>query len=92
MRLKALLRSAGLDDPIGGSGSEVDRVVHDSRVVASGDLFCCVPGSTYDGHEFAEGAVRAGAIAVIAERTLDLPVPVVIADSVRRVMLSLIHI
>ena len=86
MRLKALLRSAGLDDPIGGSGSEVDRVVHDSRVVASGDLFCCIPGTTYDGHEFAERAVRAGAVAVIAERTLDLPVPVVIADSVRRVM------
>ena len=70
--MKALLHSAGFDDPIGGSGPEVGRVVHDSRVVASGDLFCCVPGTTYDGHEFAERAVRAGAVAVIAERTLDL--------------------
>ncbi len=86
MRLKALLHSAGLEDPIEGSGPEVDRVVHDSRVVASGDLFCCIPGSTYDGHEFAERAVRAGAAAVIAERALDLPVPVVIVDSVRREM------
>ena len=50
MRLEALLRSAGLDDPVEGGGPEVGRVAHDSRVVVTGDLFCCVPGGTYDGH------------------------------------------
>ena len=33
MRLEALLRSAGLDDPIEGVGPEVVRVAHDTRVV-----------------------------------------------------------
>ena len=90
MRLEALLRLAGLNDPVEGGGPEVGRVVHDSRVVVTGDLFCCVPGDTYDGHDFAEGAVMAGAAAVLAERTLDLPVPVVIVNSVRRAMPHLV--
>jgi UDP-N-acetylmuramoyl-L-alanyl-D-glutamate--2,6-diaminopimelate ligase len=90
VRLEALLRSAGLNDPVEGGGPEVGRVVHDSRVVVTGDLFCCVPGDTYDGHDFAEGAVTAGAVAVLAERTLDLPVPVVIVNSVRRAMPHLV--
>ena len=90
MRLEALLRSAGLDDPVEGGGPEVGRVAHDSRVVVTGDLFCCVPGDTHDGHDFAEGAVTAGAAAVLAERPLDLPVPVVIVNSVRRAMPHLV--
>ena len=61
MRLEALLRSAGLDDPVEGGDPEVGRVAHDSRVVVTGDLFCCVPGDTHDGHDFAEGAVTARA-------------------------------
>ncbi len=36
-----------------------------------GDLFCCVPGELSDGHDFAEAAAAAGAVAIVCERPLD---------------------
>jgi UDP-N-acetylmuramoyl-L-alanyl-D-glutamate--2,6-diaminopimelate ligase len=41
-----------------------------------------VPGERADGHDFARGAVERGAVALVVERSLDLPVPqVVVRDS-----------
>ncbi len=39
----------------------------DSREVAAGDIFVCIPGERVDGHEFAAQAVAQGAVAVLAE-------------------------
>ena len=60
-----------LDEPGAGPGRLVDAT-HDSRQVAPGFLFCCVPGANVDGHEFAPAAVEAGATALLVERPLDL--------------------
>ena len=73
MRLGDLLAALGADvvPPVEDhSDTVVRRVVHDSRLVQAGDMFCCVPGATYDGHAFAEGAEDAGATAILAERPL----------------------
>lgn len=66
------------------SSSTVDGPVHtDSRLVVPGSVFFALPGDTTDGSLFAPAAVDAGAVLVIAERRLDLPVPViVVADGV----------
>lgn len=40
----------------------------DSRKVKKGDLFFCLPGENVDGHDFAEAAVKNGALAVIGTR------------------------
>lgn len=64
----------------------VGTAVHDSRLVRSGDLFCCVPGEHHDGHDHAAEAVAAGAGALLCERPLDLGVPELIVPSVRRAM------
>ena len=47
----------------------------DSRAVESGDLFCAIPGTRVDGHDFVEAAAAAGAVAAVVERPLDAPVP-----------------
>ena len=65
---------------------EVMRVVHDSRVVEPGDLFCCIPGAHHDGHDHVEQAVEAGATAVLAEHPVASDAPVVIVQSVRQTM------
>ncbi len=65
---------------------EVMRVVHDSRVVEPGDLFCCIPGAHHDGHDHVEQAVEAGATAVLAEHPVASDAPVVIVHSVRQTM------
>ncbi|MBS1264234.1 MAG: UDP-N-acetylmuramoyl-L-alanyl-D-glutamate--2,6-diaminopimelate ligase [Acidimicrobiaceae bacterium] len=89
MLLSALL--AATEQPFStlpGTGGDPDigRIVHDSRIVASGDLFCCISGQTSDGHAYAREAVEAGAAAVMAELPLDLDVPVLVVPSVRRLM------
>jgi len=49
----------------------VRRVTTDSRDVGAGDLFVCLEGPRFDGHDFAARALAAGAAAVLAHR--DLP-------------------
>ncbi|MFE6235407.1 UDP-N-acetylmuramoyl-tripeptide--D-alanyl-D-alanine ligase [Cellulosimicrobium sp. NPDC057862] len=56
-------------------------VVVDSRRVAPGSLFVALPGEHVDGHDFAPGAVAAGASLVLAARELD--VPCVVVDDVQ---------
>ncbi|HEX2575807.1 MAG TPA: UDP-N-acetylmuramoyl-L-alanyl-D-glutamate--2,6-diaminopimelate ligase [Aquihabitans sp.] len=70
----------------GDGAVEVRRAVHDSRAVGPGDLFCCVPGSAFDGHRYAPAAVEAGAAALLCERPLDLGVPELRVPSVRAAM------
>jgi UDP-N-acetylmuramoyl-L-alanyl-D-glutamate--2,6-diaminopimelate ligase len=89
MRLGSLLSAAGINATLletEAASIEVARVSHDSRSVQSGDLFCCVPGASHDGHDFASEAVRCGASVLVCERPLGLTTPTVIVPSVREAM------
>ncbi|MFN8017892.1 MAG: UDP-N-acetylmuramoyl-L-alanyl-D-glutamate--2,6-diaminopimelate ligase [Acidimicrobiales bacterium] len=66
--------------------TEVRRACHDSRAVATGDLFCCVRGAQHDGHDHAAAAVAAGAAALLCERPLGLGVPELLVPDVRAAM------
>ncbi|MGV9305194.1 UDP-N-acetylmuramoyl-tripeptide--D-alanyl-D-alanine ligase [Nonomuraea sp. NPDC003727] len=57
-------------------------VVIDSRAVEPGSLFVAIKGARVDGHDFADQAMAAGAVAVLATRPLAAP-SVVVADPVR---------
>jgi UDP-N-acetylmuramoyl-L-alanyl-D-glutamate--2,6-diaminopimelate ligase len=62
--------------------TEITDLAYDARAAGPGALFFCVPGMRADGHDFAPQAVAAGAVALVVQRTLDLPVPqLVVADS-----------
>jgi len=72
----------------------IRRVQHDSRAVEAGDLFVCIPGERADGHDFAQQAVEAGAVALVAsaDRVADLGglgVPVVGVRDPRAAMASI---
>lgn len=75
---------------IAGARTEGDAVVTgisaDSRDVHPGDIFCCVRGESFDGHRFVDAAVKAGAVAVLADTDVEVPVPVVHVPEVRRVI------
>ncbi len=47
----------------------VGEVRIDSRQVKTGDLFFCIPGENFDGHTFAPEVARAGALAIVAEKS-----------------------
>ena len=54
--------------------------------VRTGSLFICIKGYTVDGHDFAKSAVENGASAILAERPLDLDVPVIVVRDTERAM------
>jgi UDP-N-acetylmuramoyl-L-alanyl-D-glutamate--2,6-diaminopimelate ligase len=69
-----------------GADVAVVECTHDSRQVRPGWLFCALPGAHYDGHDYADAAVRAGARALLVQRFLDLDVPQLRVSSVRWAM------
>jgi len=85
MTLGELIAGVG---SVGGAGSDVgvSGLAYDSRLVAPGALFFCVPGYRSDGHDFAAQAVIDGAVALVVERPLGLGVPEVLVPSVRAAM------
>jgi UDP-N-acetylmuramoyl-L-alanyl-D-glutamate--2,6-diaminopimelate ligase len=54
--------------------------------VTEGALFCCVRGALADGHDFAAGAVDAGAVALLCERELPLSVAQAVVGDTRQAM------
>jgi UDP-N-acetylmuramoyl-L-alanyl-D-glutamate--2,6-diaminopimelate ligase len=58
-------------------------VTTDSRATRPGGAFVAYAGSTADAHDFAPQAVGLGAAFVIAERPVDVPVPVVLVANGR---------
>ncbi|MFF7067649.1 UDP-N-acetylmuramoyl-tripeptide--D-alanyl-D-alanine ligase [Streptomyces pseudovenezuelae] len=56
-------------------------VVIDSRQVKDGSLFAAFVGERVDGHDYADQAVRAGAVAVLAQRPVG--VPSIVVDDVQ---------
>ncbi len=64
----------------------VSGVTHDSRQVVDGSLFCCVRGSTTDGHDHAAAAVAAGATALLVDHPLDVAVSQMLVGDTRVAM------
>jgi len=58
-----------------GGDADIRGIATDSRKVAAGDLFVCLPGFTVDGHDYASLAIERGAAALVVERLLPVAVP-----------------
>lgn len=86
MELDALIRALTPREVIGYRRVDVLDLVYDVSRAEPGALFFCVPGRRADGHAFAREAVEAGAVALVAERQLDLDVPQLLVDDARAAM------
>ncbi len=73
----------------GGAPVDIKALAYDSRDVAPGTLFFCVPGARSDGHDHAAQAVARGAVALVVERPLALGVAELRVPSVREAMAPL---
>ena len=72
----------------------VEGVSTDSRDVRPGSLFVCIPGETFDGHDFAAKAAEAGAAALLASRNPfdgTPPVPVILVEDTVKALGRLAH-
>ena len=86
MNLERLLAALGQVDVLGGAPVEVLDLAYDARAVTPGAVFFCVPGARADGHDFAAEAVGRGAVALVVERPLELPVPQIVVPDARAAM------
>ncbi|GGJ55088.1 UDP-N-acetylmuramoyl-L-alanyl-D-glutamate--2,6-diaminopimelate ligase [Anoxybacillus voinovskiensis] len=86
MKLQTLLSYLHDFTIYSGENPTITSIEMDSRKVTKGALFICIKGFTVDGHAFASQAVANGAVAVIAERPVDVPVPVVLVRDSKRAM------
>ena len=54
-----------------GEEKEITGIAYDSRKVKKGDLFVCITGFQTDGHNYAQKAIEAGAVAILCEKEID---------------------
>ncbi|MFD0770991.1 UDP-N-acetylmuramoyl-L-alanyl-D-glutamate--2,6-diaminopimelate ligase [Bacillus sp. CGMCC 1.60114] len=84
MKLHTLVSSLHDFPVVPKENPEITSIEADSRKVKNGSLFVCIKGFTVDSHEFAKQAAAQGAAAIVAERPIDVDVPVVLVkDTVR---------
>jgi UDP-N-acetylmuramoyl-L-alanyl-D-glutamate--2,6-diaminopimelate ligase len=86
MDLERVVAALEPTDVLGRAPVELRDLAYDTRAVGPGSLFFCVPGARADGHDFAAEAVAHGAVAVVVERALDVPVPQLVVPSSRAAM------
>jgi len=86
MKLQKLLEYLHPILPFKGENPEITSIENDNRKVQKGSLFICIKGYTVDGHDFAASAINNGAVAILAERPLDLDVPVIVVNDTTRAM------
>lgn len=83
--IAALLRDDDLlIDSIGPEDVAVLGVSQDSRTVREGDLFLAWEGETHDAHAFVADAARAGAVAAVVERRVEVELPQLVVRNGRR--------
>jgi UDP-N-acetylmuramoyl-tripeptide--D-alanyl-D-alanine ligase len=73
MTLAEVARCLGTLADEGFEETVVGEVKTDSRTVEPGDLFFCIAGENFDGHEFAAQAAAGGACAIVASRMIEKP-------------------
>jgi UDP-N-acetylmuramoyl-L-alanyl-D-glutamate--2,6-diaminopimelate ligase len=86
IELEILTRAVQPSRTVNSAPVDVSDLAYDARAVVPGALFACVPGLRADGHDFAADAVARGAVALIVEHELDLPVPQLVVGDARLAM------
>ncbi|MCL2696790.1 MAG: UDP-N-acetylmuramoyl-L-alanyl-D-glutamate--2,6-diaminopimelate ligase [Oscillospiraceae bacterium] len=63
--------------------SEVTGITDDSREITAGNIFVCIKGAHFDGHDAAREMLEKGAAAIIAERDLGLEKQIIVPNTRR---------
>ena len=82
--MNLLTAASAVDGRVVGDDAVFEQVVTDTRDLHGGELFIALQGEHFDGQDFAQDAKRSGAVAVMANRQLEVDLPtLVVADTTR---------
>ncbi|GIN74376.1 UDP-N-acetylmuramoyl-L-alanyl-D-glutamate--2,6-diaminopimelate ligase [Bacillus sp. J14TS2] len=85
MNLRTLIQSLPFIG-VPEENNEITGISNNHQKVEKGHLFICIKGHAFDGHNFAEEAVNNGAVAVVAEKPLQVGVPVILVKDTKKAM------
>ncbi len=89
MTLSNLLENVKITNVQGNIDIKISGIAFNSLDVKPGDVFVCIHGFKTDGHQYAQDALERGAVAVVAEKTVeDTAATVVLVEDTR---LALAH-
>jgi len=86
IKLEELAGAASGARLIGRGDIIISGIEYDSRRIKPGMLFIAVPGFKLDGSRFIPEAIKNGATAVMAAAEIDVPIPVIVVDNLRKAM------
>lgn len=86
MELRNLLQDLEYECLQGDLDTEISDLAYDSRKVGAGAVFVCLRGAKFDGHAYAAQAVKDGAVALIVEEAVELPVTVIRVKNTREAL------
>lgn len=72
MILENLLSELEYEVVSGSCDIEIAGIASDSKKTGAGDVFVCIEGSLYDGHDYIKEAVENGASAVVVKKGYDI--------------------
>lgn len=84
MKLETLIENLQYEELINFKDIEITGISYNSKTTKSGDIFVCLSGEHFDGHDYFKNAVESGARAFFAEKPLDTHLPQVIVKSTRK--------
>lgn len=65
---------------------DVDALTCDSKEKVSNGIYFCIKGLKHDGHDFATDSISNGAVCLVVEKYLDLPITQILVENVRVAM------
>ncbi|MFQ6752458.1 MAG: UDP-N-acetylmuramoyl-L-alanyl-D-glutamate--2,6-diaminopimelate ligase [Clostridia bacterium] len=65
---------------------DIDALSCDSKEIMNNGIYFCIKGLSQDGHEFARESITNGAVCLVVERYLDIPITQILVEDVRSTM------
>ncbi len=84
MKLNELIKNVKVNKIIGKIELDVFDVKSQSNLITKGDLFICLKGKDYDGHDYIKQAENYGAVAIITEKECESLIPQIVVDNTRK--------
>lgn len=86
MKIKDLLAEIDYLEFRGDPETEITGLTHDTRELTEGELFFCLKGACYDGHDFAAQAGEKGAALLCVNRILPMEIPQLRVEDMNKAM------
>lgn len=87
MKLEELIKDLKYKELINFENVDITGISYNSKTTKSGDIFVCLVGEHSDGHDYAETAVKNGAVALLVEKKLQgkcIYLPQILVESTRQ--------